>query len=439
MSAPPVTLSKRHVAAAVIGNALEFYDFVTYAFFAVQIGHTFFPTRDSYASLMLSLGTFGAGFAMRPLGGVVLGRYADKVGRKPAMLLSFAMMGAAILTVALIPSYAAIGVAAPILVVLARMVQGFALGGEVGSSTAFLMEAAPLRERGFYAAWQGGSQYMASVVGGLVGVTLTSLMDPASFATYGWRIAFALGALTLPFGLLVRKSLPETLHLSDSAHTVVQTGRTAMLLRSNARAIVLGLIILASATIFTYVTNYMTTFAETVLHMDAMVSLSATLMLGVCGVIGMQFGGWLSDRIGRWPVMVVPRAIYLFTVYPVYLWMVDTRSATALLAGSAFLQLLGTISFAPFYAALTESLPKQIRGVVFGTIYAISIAIFGGTTQVVITWLMHITGSPLAPALYSLGSGVIGVIAMALMKETAPIKLAQMSTEPDASAIASAE
>ncbi len=305
MSAPPATLSRRHVAAAVIGNALEFYDFVTYAFFAVQIGHAFFPTHNAYASLMLSLGTFGAGFAMRPLGGIVLGRYADKVGRKPAMLLSFALMGCAILAVAVIPSYAMIGITAPVLVVLARMVQGFALGGEVGSSTAFLMEAAPLYERGFYAAWQGGSQYIASFVGGIVGVVLTTAMDPTSFDTYGWRIAFALGALTLPFGLLVRKSLPETLHLSEDAHTAVQTGRTATLLRSNARAIGLGLILLASATIFTYVTNYMTTFAETVLHMSARVSLSATLMLGICGVIGMQYGGWLSDRIGRWPVMVI--------------------------------------------------------------------------------------------------------------------------------------
>ncbi|MBS0277118.1 MAG: MFS transporter, partial [Proteobacteria bacterium] len=154
-------IQRRHVAAAVIGNALEFYDFVTYAFFAVQLGQVFFPSHDAYASLMLSLGTFGAGFAMRPLGGVLLGRYADKVGRRPAMMLSFGLMGGAILAVALIPSYAAIGVAAPILVVLARMVQGFALGGEVGSSTAYLVEAAPVYERGFYAAWQGGSQYMA--------------------------------------------------------------------------------------------------------------------------------------------------------------------------------------------------------------------------------------------------------------------------------------
>jgi MFS family permease len=438
VSTPPKLL-RRHVAAAVIGNALEFYDFITYAFFAVQIGQAFFPSHDAYASLMLSLGTFGAGFAMRPLGGVVLGRYADKVGRKPAMLLSFGLMGAAILAVAIIPSYETIGLAAPLLVVFARMVQGFALGGEVGSSTAFLMEASPLYKRGFYAAWQGGSQYIASLVGGIVGVVLTQTLDPAGFAAYGWRIAFALGALTLPFGLLVRRSMPETLHLSDNAHTVVQAGRTAELLRSSTRPIAIGLIVLASATIFTYVTNYMTTFAETVLHMSTAVSLSATLVMGVCGVFGAQFGGWLSDRVGRWPVMMIPRVAYLVVAYPVYVWIVDTRSTLALLLGSAVLQLLGVISFSPFYAALTESLPKQVRGVVFGTVYAVSIATFGGTTQVVITWLMHITGSNLAPALYSLGSGVFGVAAIAMMKETAPIKLAQAGVEPDVVAVASAE
>lgn len=432
-------IQRRHVAAAVVGNALEFYDFVTYAFFAVQLGQAFFPSHDAYASLMLSLGTFGAGFAMRPLGGVLLGRYADKVGRRPAMMLSFGLMGGAILAVALIPSYATIGVAAPILVVLARMVQGFALGGEVGSSTAYLVEAAPVYERGFYAAWQGGSQYMASLFGGIVGVVLTQTLDPASFASYGWRIAFGIGALALPFGLYMRNRMPETLHLSDAAHMPEQKGRTAELLRGSTRPVVLGLIVLASATIFTYVTNYMTTFAETVLHMSETISLTATLVLGFCGIVGMQFGGWLSDRIGRWPVMVVPRAVYIVVCYPIYLWMVDTRSATALLVGTAFLQLLGTISFAPFYAALTESLPKPIRGAVFGTIYAISIATFGGTTQVVITWLMHITGSPLAPALYSLGSGVIGVIAMALLKETAPIKLARAAASPNAAAVPSAE
>jgi len=153
-------LTTRNVAAAVIGNALEFYDFITYAFFAVQIGHVFFPSHNEYVSLMASLGTFGAGFVMRPVGGIVIGRLADRTGRKPAMILSLSLMGGAILAVAIIPSYAVLGVLAPALVVMARMVQGFALGGQVGSTTAYLMEAAPTGERGFYTALQGGSRQL---------------------------------------------------------------------------------------------------------------------------------------------------------------------------------------------------------------------------------------------------------------------------------------
>ncbi|MEO8812588.1 MAG: MFS transporter, partial [Caulobacteraceae bacterium] len=211
---PPIT--RRQVTAAVIGNGLEFYDFTTYAFFAVQIGHNFFPGRTPFISLMLSLGTFGAGFFLRPIGAILIGRYADKHGRRPAMLFSFALMGAAILGLALTPSYAAIGPLAPVLVVIWRLCQGFALGGEVGPTTAFLVEAAPPEKRGFYGAWQSVSQNLASVVGGLVGVSLAGVAGAAALETWGWRVAFLLGALVLPFGLILRRNLPETLHRGEA-------------------------------------------------------------------------------------------------------------------------------------------------------------------------------------------------------------------------------
>jgi MHS family citrate/tricarballylate:H+ symporter-like MFS transporter len=415
-------LSKRNVAAAIAGNALEFYDFVTFAFFAVQIGHVFFPVHSAYASLMLSLGTFGAGFAMRPVGGFVLGRYADRAGRKPAMLLSLALMGAAILAVAIIPPFSMIGAAAPALVVIARLVQGFALGGEVGSTTAFLLEAAPQFQRGFYTAWQNGSQYAASIAGGLVGVLLSAFMTAGNLEAYGWRIAFALGALTLPFGILIRRSLPETLHLPDEMPARAQTDSDWAQIYAHARVIVLGFVILASGTIFTYVTNYMTTFAETVLHMGNGISFAATLVVGGCGLVAVLFGGWLSDRIGRWPVMVWPRLAYLILIYPMYAWMVEAQSALALLSATAVLVVFGTMGYGAFYAAMTESLPKRIRGRVFATVYAVSIAIFGGTTQLIITWLIHVTGNPLALAWYLIASGVFGVAAMAMMAETAPTR-----------------
>jgi MFS family permease len=417
-----VRLSTRHVFAAVAGNALEFYDFITYTFFAVQIGHVFFPAHSEYSSLMLSLGTFGAGFAMRPIGGIVLGRYADHVGRRPAMIACLVLMGGAILAAAVTPSYATIGLAAPALFLVARMVQGFALGGQVGSTTAFLMEAAPVHQRGLYTAWQVASQYCASLTGGAVGFALSLWMTAGQLESYGWRIAFALGALALPVGLFLIRSVPETLHAAGRPAPGNAARSDWALCLEHRRVIVLGLVTLASATIFTYTTNYMTTYAETVLHLDTTTAFSATVVVGASGIVGGLFGAWLSDRFGRWPIMVWPRAMFVVLVWPLYSWMAAQHSATALLCTSAVLVVLGGISFGPFAAALTESLPRSIRGSTFGTTYAISIAVFGGTTQPIVTWLIHVTGNPLAPAWYMIASGVCGVVSTALMSETAPVR-----------------
>src|SRR6185295_5850121 len=213
-----------------------------------------------FGSLMASLGTFGAGFILRPVGGIVIGGYADRVGRRPAMLASFTLMGFSILALALIPSYRSIGIAAPILAVLARMLQGFALGGEVGPTTAYLVEAAPERSRGLYASWQSGSQSISSMVGGGVGVILAMTLSASGLDEYGWRIAFLLGALTLPFGLVIRRSLPETLHAPDYMEHYAGTGFWRIVV-DHLRPIVLGLVVLAGSTIATYVLTYMTTFA----------------------------------------------------------------------------------------------------------------------------------------------------------------------------------
>ena len=211
-SAAPISI-RRATLGATVGNMLEFYDFITYSFFAIQIGRTFFPADSQFASLMLSLATFGAGFVTRPIGAVVIGSYSDRVGRRPAMILSFAMMGSAMLVLALIPSYASIGVAAPILAIVARMVQGFSLGGEVGPTTAYLMEVAAADQRGLAVSWQPVSQQVAATAGALVGLVLSKFMTSAALDAYGWRIAFLLGVACLPYGLWLRSRLPETIHL----------------------------------------------------------------------------------------------------------------------------------------------------------------------------------------------------------------------------------
>ncbi len=436
-AAEPPVIKRRHVTAAVVGNALEFYDFTTYAFFAVQIGHAFFPSsahgfiNSEFGSLMASLATFGAGFLLRPVGGIVIGGYADRVGRRPAMLLSFTMMGLAILALALIPTYARIGIAAPILVVLARMLQGFALGGEVGPTTAYLVEAAPAGKRGLYASWQSASQSISAMVGGGVGVTLSMTLSASGLEDYGWRIAFLLGALTLPFGLYIRRSLPETLHAAD--HLPDYDARAAGVWRivaDHRRAILTGLAILAGGTVATYVLNYMTTFARTTLHMGTSQSFSATLVNGAFGVAASLAGGWLSDIFGRRNLMIVPRTLFLLSVYPLFLLIVYQHSTTALLFGTAMLSILLNVSSGAFYVAFGESLPKRVRGGIFATVYATAIAVFGGTTQPLIAWAIHATGNPLAPAWYLMGITALSLVAMFAMAESAPSKVVPAAAEP---------
>ncbi len=422
-AAPHLALARRFIAAATIGNALEFYDFITYAFFAIQIGRTFFPSHSAYGSLMLSLATFGAGFITRPLGGLVIGAYSDRVGRRPAMMLSFTLMGAAIVSLALIPSYASIGIAAPILAITARMVQGFSLGGEVGPTTAFLLEAAPLKSRGLAVSWQGASQGIAATLGGLVGVGLSAVMAPAALDAYGWRIAFLLGAATLPFGLWIRRGLPETLHAPDAAGGPVPAVSTRLgLARENSRIIILALVVLASGTIGTYVFNYITTFAEQTLRMAPGVSFLGGALGNLAGVAAVLYGGWLSDRIGRRPVMIWPNLAYLVLILPIFFWIIRVHSGFALIAGSVGLNFVGSVSGGAFYVAIAETLPKRIRGGAFAIIYASAIALFGGTTQLVITWLIQVTGNPMAPAWYLLAATIVGQIALMLILESAPVK-----------------
>jgi MFS transporter, MHS family, citrate/tricarballylate:H+ symporter len=415
-------LTGRAILGVTVGNMLEFYDFITYSFFAIQIGRAFFPAQSQFASLMLSLATFGAGFITRPIGGLVIGAYSDRVGRRPAMILSLAMMGCAIIVIALTPSYDAIGIAAPILAILARLVQGFSLGGEVGPTTAYLMEAASVDRRGLAVSWQPASQQIAATAGALVGAVLSRLMTSEALDSYGWRIAFLIGAVSLPFGLWMRSSLPETLHLRE-AGPVMTAGNSLGALCANLRVMVLGLCILASGTIITYVTEYMTTYAENTLHVAADLAFATSVVSNGVGIVAALCGGWLADRAGRWPVMVWPQLAALLLTYPVFLWIVDTRSALALLGGLGILSLVGSIPYSAFYVGFAESLPKNIRGGAFATIYAVAIASFGGTAQLIVTWLIHATGNALAPAWYMLLATAVGFVAMTMMSETAPVKL----------------
>ena len=411
---PPITV--RQVAAAVAGNALEFYDFTIYATFASQIGANFFPNHTPFMSLMLTLITYGVGFITRPIGAIVIGRWADRHGRRGAMMFSFGLMGLAILGLALTPSYATIGVAAPVTVVFWRLCQGFALGGEMGPTTAFLIESAPLGRRGVYGAWQGGSQNLAGIVGGLIGVTLTLTAGAASLELWGWRAAMLVGAAALPFGLVLRRALPETLHRPEAKLAVHPEAATLM---AGAPVLLQGLGLVAASTISTYVFGYLTTYAFKTLHMEAGVSLAASMVSGVCGLTGGLIGGVLSDRLGRRAMLIWPRILFMLATWPAFALIVHFHNAPALLGGTAVMTFLSALSTASLFVAFSESLRKEVRVVGMGTIYAVAVAVFGATTQPAVAALVQLTGDPVSPAWYTIAATAIGLWASLSMKETA--------------------
>jgi MFS family permease len=398
------------VFAVGVGNALEFYDFLTYSFFAIQIGHTFFPAEQTSHGLLFSLATFGVGFVTRPLGGVVLGAYSDRAGRRPAMVLSFLIMGVAITGLALTPGYARIGPLAPVLLVVFRLAQGFALGGEVGPATAYLIEAAPPNRRGLYVAIQFMTQDAAVLAAGLVGFCLSSWLDPAGLDSWGWRVAFLLGVLVVPVGLVIRARLPET-------HVPEQGGAAGAV---PARVIVLGLAMLAGMTIVVYSLDYLATYTEDALRMTPRQGLLAVVVIGLCTVTVDPITGLLCDRFGRRPVMLSAAAVLLATIVPAFRAMVGAKGPAAVYGCTAVLSALSSLVAVPTLITVTEALPRQSRGRTLGTLYAVAIAAFGGTTQFGVKWLSDATGSTLAPAWYMTGGVLVGAIAVFLSAETAP-------------------
>jgi len=409
------TITSKAVAAAIAGNALEFYDFVLYAYFAIYIGQAFFPIAGEFGSLLASVATFGVGFLTRPLGSVLIGTFADRAGRKPALILTVVLITVGTLGIAVTPSYATIGIAAPIIVVVCRLLQGLALGGEVGPATALLLEMAPRGRRGFYTSWQLASQGLAVAVGGLLGVVVSMSMSPQNLASWGWRLPFLFSLALVPIAIYIRRSLPETLGHHEGASTGQIVGTVFMQQR---RWVVLGILLMMSGVVSSQFGNFMATYAIKALKLPPAVAQSSVLMAGLLTFAGALLAGWLCDRHGRKALMIVPRVALMLAIVPMLMWLHGAPTAGTLFVVVGVLATLTAMSGAVSLVAIPELIPIAIRSTTLSLVYAIAATVFGGTTQLVVTWLMAATGDPVSPGWYIVVTSAISLVAMAMLPET---------------------
>jgi MFS transporter, MHS family, proline/betaine transporter len=331
MSSTPFAPKPLRVAAAVIGNALEWYDFIVFGFFAVVIARLFFPAESQYASLLLTTATFGVGFFTRPVGGILLGLYADRHGRKASMLLIIGLMTLAIAMIGFAPTYAAIGIAAPLLIVLARLLQGFSAGGEFASCTSFLIESAPAHRRGFYGSWQMVGQGLAVLTGALLGTIITRILVPEALDSWGWRIPFLFGLIIGPVGLYIRRRLDETAAFLAMRRNTEKQQPLSAALATHVRPLLATFGIIVSGTISFYVILlYMPTFARTQLQIPLDQAFSAQAISLACMIVLIPIFGALSDHIGRKPIIVSALIFYFVLIYPLFSWMHGNPSFTSL-------------------------------------------------------------------------------------------------------------
>ena len=407
----------KQIAAAVIGNALEWYDFVVYGFLTVIISRLFFPAHSEYASLLLTTATFGVGFFMRPVGGIILGLYADRKGRKAALQLIIGLMTISMAIIAFAPPYSAIGIAAPLLMVLARLLQGLATGGEFASATSFLVEASPEQHRGFYGSLQMVGQSLAALGGALSGVLVTRGFTSEQLDSWGWRLPFMFGLLIGPVGLYIRRHLEETDAFLES-RSKRQTQAVGALLNQHQRSILVTFGLVICGTISYYVILvYMPTFANKQLNLPLNEAFIAQVIGLVCMTLVIPVCGTLSDRIGRRPILIAAPVAYLLLLYPFFTWIHAHPSFLHLVLMQTVLCSIAGAFSGPISTAVAEQFPVGVRSTGLAVAYNMAVMLFGGFAQFIVTWLVEKTGSPIAPAYYVMFGAMVGLVAALSLRD----------------------
>ncbi len=379
----------------MIGNALEWYDFIVYSFMTTYIARLFFPSMNSVNSLLAATATFGAAFLMRPAGAVFFGVYADKYGRKAAITLIIAIMAVALLLIALVPTYASIGEAASILIIAARFLQGFSAGGEFGPSTALLIELAPPGRRGLYGSWQMFGQVLAMLIGAVIGILLTKKVSSVAMEAWGWRIPFLIGLVIAPVGFYIRS------HLHEKNNNAQEKNNYLHLVKNNLGNMLLAMGLVVGGTTSFYVNLiYMPTYASKYLGLsmtDAFIALAcgslASMLLVPCL-------GALSDRIGRKLILVASLLLYLITILPCFIWLTHSPSALKLLAVEVIFCVCMSGYLGVYATVLAGLFPHGMRATGLSISNNLVIMLFGGFGQFIVTWLIKVSGSLLAPGYY---------------------------------------
>jgi MFS family permease len=396
------------VAAA---NFLEMYDFMIFGYYAAAIGRTFFPKGNEFASLMAALATFGVGFLMRPLGALVLGAYVDQHGRRKGLILTLSLMATGTISVACVPGYAVIGLAAPLLVVAGRLLQGFSAGVALGGVSVYLSEIATPGHKGFYVAWQSASQQCAVVFAAVLGVALNSTLTDAQMDAWGWRIPLLVGCLIIPILFWLTRSLVETKEFLAHQHHPSLT-EVLQSVTANWRLIVFGTMLVTMTTVTFYmITAYTPTFGFATLHLAARGNLIVTLCVGISNFIWLPVMGALSDRIGRRPILIGATLLGLFTAYPLLSWLTAAPSFSRLLTVELWLSFLFGSYNGAMTVYLTEIMPARMKASGFSLAYSLATAVFGGFTPAICTYLIQATGNRAMPGLWLSLAALIGLTA----------------------------
>jgi MHS family proline/betaine transporter-like MFS transporter len=416
----------RAIAATAVGNMLEWYDFTVYALFAGYIARNFFPGGDPKGGLLYAFLTFGLGFVVRPLGAVLIGNYGDRAGRKAALTLTILLMAAGTAVIAFAPTYAAIGVGAPVLLLLGRVLQGFSAGGEIGGATAYLLESAEPARRGQVASWLEASMGMSNILGALVAFSVTSLWSVGEVLSFGWRIPFVIGLAIAPVGLLLRRSLQETDAFRVEAERRMAAGRNRAplleIFRTHRRALLAGFCVAVLWAVAVYVLMiFMPVYVQRAdtFNFSASQAFGASLIGNIPFVIGCLAFGSLSDRIGRRTMLFISSTALLVCVLPLFLWLqaAPTTMTLILVQSACCVLVAGFVGVAP--AALSEIFATGVRSTGTSLIYNAAFTLFGGFAPLILTWLKQRPGGSLfAPAWYVMLAAAVALIAIPLLRRS---------------------